>query len=63
MNAGSKLIIDLNDVYESITEKTKINNLERINYLIWLFNNFVITFYFNFINIRMIRNFRINIIF
>ena len=42
MNAGSKLIIDLNDVYESITEKTKINNLERINYLIWLFNNFVI---------------------
>ena len=46
MNAGSKLIIDLNDVYESITEKTKINNLERINYLIWLFNNFVIILFF-----------------
>ena len=46
MNACSKLIIDLNDVYESITEKTKINNLERINYLIWLFNNFVIILFF-----------------
>ena len=46
MNAGSKLIIDLNDVYESITEKTKINNLEGINYLIWLFNNFVIILFF-----------------
>ena len=34
MNAGSILIIDLNDKYESITKKQKINNLESINYLI-----------------------------
>ena len=29
-----------------LPKKQKINNLERINHLIWLFNNFVIILFF-----------------